>query len=402
MAMDEAAERIPVQISTAELERRWAAVRREMERRKIDVLVMQNTNQWLGGYVKWFTDIPAANGYPMTVLFPRDEEMTVINVGPRMSEESRLTDLSAKDWAMRAVKNRWTAPYFPSLCYSATYDADLVVKYVGNRKMTIGWVGLAHIPTTFSDHLRKHLTQVTFVDATSFVDDIKAIKSPEEIALIRRAAAVQDAGFDAVLKHLAPGKRDHEIMAEAQYCLELNGSEEQLIMAGSTPMGVTAPMFKRHFMNRRIQKGDQFTVMLEANGPGGFYTELARSCVVGKASSELKEAFEVAKEAQARTLKLLKPGAVPGEIVTAHNDFLRKCGYPMEHRLFAHGQGYDLVERPAIREDEPMLIQAGMNITVHPIIATKTVFTWVCDNYLITEDGVSDCLHRTEKKIFEV
>jgi len=401
--MDEAAERIPVQISTAELERRWAAVRREMESRKIDILIMQNTNQWLGGYVKWFTDVPAANGYPMTVMFEREGEMTVINPGPHMtSEESRLTDLSTKDWALRGVKNRWTAPYFPSLGYSATYDAELIVKYLGNRERTIGWVGASHIPMTFSAYLRKHLDKATFVDATSFVDDIKAIKSPEEIDLIRKAAAVQDAGFEAVIKNLAPGKRDHEIMAAAQYCLEMNGSEEQLIMAGSTPMGIAAPMFKRHFMHRKIQKGDQFTIMLEANGPGGFYTELARSCVVGKASNELKEAFEVAREAQARTLKLLKPGAMPGDILAAHNDFLRSCGYAEERRLFAHGQGYDLVERPAIREDEPMVIQAGMNITVHPIIASKTVFTWVCDNYLITEDGVSECLHRTEKKIFEV
>ena len=43
-----------------------------------------------------------------------------------------------------------------------------------------------------------------------------------------------------------------------------------------------------------------------------------------------------------------------------------------------------------------------MNITIHPIVATKTVFAWVCDNYLIGEDGVSACLHKTPKKVFEV
>ncbi|MDX9861765.1 MAG: M24 family metallopeptidase [Rhodospirillales bacterium] len=401
--MDEAKERSPVQISTAELERRWTAVRRQMEDRGIDVLVMQNTNQWLGGYVKWFTDIPAANGYPMTVMFERDAEMTVINCGPHMSEQSRLTDLSARDWSMRGVANRWTAPFFPSLYYSATYDAQLIAKYLSKRgKMTLGWVGPAHIHGVFQDYLRNNLANVTFVDATDMVDCIKAIKSPEEIELIRIAAAVQDKGFEAVLNNLKPGKRDNEVMAAAQYCLELNGSEEQLIMVGSTPMGQPASMYKRHFMHRVIQKGDQFTVMLEANGPGGFYTELARNCVLGKASSEQQEAFAIAKEAQAETLKLLKPGAVPGDIVAAHNEFLRRHGYPEERRLFAHGQGYDLVERPSIREDEPMHIQANMNITVHPIVATKNVFTWVCDNYMITETGVSECLHRTEKKIFEL
>jgi len=60
------------------------------------------------------------------------------------------------------------------------------------------------------------------------------------------------------------------------------------------------------------------------------------------------------------------------------------------------------VERPAFRDDETMIIRENMNITVHPIVATKTYFTWVCDNYLITENGVSNCLHKTAKKIFEV
>ena len=36
----------------AELERRWSAARKEMKERKIDALVMQNDNDWLGGYVK--------------------------------------------------------------------------------------------------------------------------------------------------------------------------------------------------------------------------------------------------------------------------------------------------------------------------------------------------------------
>ena len=47
--MDEAKERIRVMISDQELERRWKAVRAAMAREKIDFLVMQNSNQWLGG-----------------------------------------------------------------------------------------------------------------------------------------------------------------------------------------------------------------------------------------------------------------------------------------------------------------------------------------------------------------
>jgi hypothetical protein len=46
-----------------------------------------------------------------------------------------------------------------------------------------------------------------------------------------------------------------------------------------------------------------------------------------------------------------------------------------------------------------MKIQAGMNITVRPTGKTKTVWLNVCDNYLVTETGVSSCLHQTPKEI---
>src|SRR6195256_2549626 len=70
-------------ISTRELERRWAAARKVMAERKIDALVMQNNNDWLGGYVRWVTDTPLSNGYPRTFIFPASGLMTVIDMGPR-------------------------------------------------------------------------------------------------------------------------------------------------------------------------------------------------------------------------------------------------------------------------------------------------------------------------------
>lgn len=398
-----AEERISVQVSTQELERRWKAVRAAMKNEGIDFLIMQNSNQFLGGNVKWFTDIPAFNGYPTTVLFPREDDMTIINAGPKMSAERKLTDLSTQSWALRGVKNRFTAPYFLSLHYSKTYDAELIVDLLQPLKnITIGFVSLGNIPAPFYNYLTTQLSSATFTDGTDLVDNIKAIKSEEEIVMIKKTAEIQDIAMEKAFSQIKPGMRDHEIMALAQYTVQKLGSEEQLIMAGSSPMGTPCPMLKRHFMYREIKEGDQLTLMIEVNGPGGQYAELGRTCVLGKASDELLEACEIAKEAQQITIDLLKPGADPKDLLAANNEFLRSKGFPEETRLYAHGQGYDLVERPAIRDDEPMKLQADMNITIHPITGSKTAFAWVCDNYLITEKGASACLHKTPKKVFEL
>jgi Xaa-Pro aminopeptidase len=374
-----------------------------MKDQGIDVLIMQNANQFLGGYVKWFTDVPAFNGYPTTVLFPREDEMTVINIGPKMSHERSMTDLSAKDWAFRGVKNRFTAPYFPSLHYSKTYDAELIVDLIKPMKdCTVGWVALGNIPAPFYEHIKTNLSAAKFTDATDLVDNIKAIKSDEEIDLIKKTAEIQDIAMEKAFKEVKPGKRDSEIMALTQNIVQNLGSEQQLIMAGSAPMGTPCPMLKRHFMHREMREGDQFTLMIEVNGPGGMYAELGRTCVLGKASDELLEACEIAKETQQVTIDLLKPGADPKDLLAANNEFLRSKGFSEEKRLYAHGQGYDLVERPAIRDDESMKLEANMNITVHPIIGSETLFSWMCDNYMITEKRASECLHKIPKKVFEL
>jgi Xaa-Pro aminopeptidase len=391
-------ERLTTSISTEELERRWKAVRQMMRANRIDFLLMRQDEEFLGGYVKWFSDFSARHSYPFTVIFPVDEEMTLISCAG-----TPPADPFPPQWAVRGVKQRLGAPYFASIHYTSTYDAELAVKVLKEKKRaTIGLVGRSFIPVTFYESLRKHLVGSKFVDATDLVDQIKVIKSPEEIELIKRTATLQDTAMEHVRKSIRPGRRDFEILAEAQYSCVMQGSERQLIQVNSGPPGIPVPFGFRHFQNRVIQEGDQVSVLIEVNGPGGFYAEIGRIFSIGKPSQELQDAFGVALEAQRLTLSLLKPGASTKEIWDANNEFLEKRGYSPESRLYAHGQGYDLVERPLIRYDEPMKIQAGMNLTLHPVATNSKAWAPICDNYIVTEEGVSSCLHKTPKEILLV
>ena len=74
--MEDPKERMTTSVSRAELERRWKITREFMKERKIDFLIMRNDEEFLGGYVRWFCDIPANHSYPFTVIFPFDDEMT--------------------------------------------------------------------------------------------------------------------------------------------------------------------------------------------------------------------------------------------------------------------------------------------------------------------------------------
>src|SRR5262249_54811105 len=160
--MNALSERLQTPISTAELERRWAAVRAAMEREKIDVLLMQNNNDYMGGYVKYFTDLPGTNGYPLTVVLPRDDLMTVVGMGPFGGDATqscphppptRASPLGGPlradaliqvvagarsgadanppanpDGIYRGVKQVLTTPSFASCHYTAAYDAELAAR----------------------------------------------------------------------------------------------------------------------------------------------------------------------------------------------------------------------------------------------------------------------------------
>lgn len=122
-----------------------------------------------------------------------------------------------------------------------------------------------------------------------------------------------------------------------------------------------------------------------------------------------------------KSFTFLKGGrapAVPGALMTTSSSLLLSKssnswsmpsttsmvtqGLPEETRLYAHGQGCEMVERPLIRQDETMPLAEGMLFAVHPGYDDGEVFAVICDNYMVEADGMSACLHQTEKQIFEI
>ena len=126
---------------------------------------------------------------------------------------------------------------------------------------------------------------------------------------------------------------------------------------------MAAWQFPLHFGNRVIQEGDQVIILIESNGPSGFFAEIGRIICLGKVSPELKEQFELAQKAQRVTLDLLNVGTDPVTIWNANNEFMRSIGYPEETRIYAHGMGYDMVEQVVSASSqastEPVLIADG-------------------------------------------
>jgi Xaa-Pro aminopeptidase len=384
--------------SDEELQRRWAAAREMMREKKIDFLVMQNQEEFMGGSLRWFTDWTARHQFPMSVIFALDEDMTVINTG----NEVPLPQAFPPRWGARGVKNNWGDVYFPTHSFSKHYDARLAVDALKTKpKATIGWVEPTFIPMTFASYLQENLPDATFVDATEEIDILRARKSAEEIRLSKVTAKIQDDCFEHLKTVVRPGMHDYDVYAEVHYYMSKHGSGRGLVLVNSGPMGSFAPFDVYHLQGRVIQEGDQLSVLNETNGPGGLYTELCRIFCVGcEPDQELQDAWANAVELQHLLGARMVPGASCKELYTFARDFMVERGYAPPSRSFAHGQGYALVERPSIRLDEPWDLMEGMSIAVHPVVVKPgRVWTNCCDNFIVGDPNGAEKIHNYPQEL---
>jgi Xaa-Pro aminopeptidase len=386
-------------VSLSELERRWSLTRSRMRELGIDALVLQNSSDWVGGYIRWFSNQPATNGYPTSLVFPLEEGMALIEQGPF----GGLKQSGGAELRATGIARRLTTPSYPSVAYTGGYDADIAaaeLQRLGAQR--VGFVAPAAMYHRFGQRLREVLSASELVDATDMVDRIKAIKSVEERGLIRQVAQMQDEVMRRVLQFARPGLRDFEIAAYAQYVGQQLGSEQGIYLCSSAPPGQAASFRPRSMQGRTVNPGDVFSLLIENNGAGGFYTEMSRIMVFGKTPQELADAHSAMLDAQRFALSLLKPGASCKEVFAQHNAYLGERGMPQERRISMHGMGYDMVERPLIRNDEDMQIEEHMAIVCHPGILNERLFVHNTEIHLIEAQGCSASLHHTPKQIFEI
>lgn len=371
-------------LSQAELERRWKAVRERMAAKGVSHLIVQSQQRYVGGYFRWFTDFAAQN-YHITAVFPVDEEMTIIGHGPPAKP------ITPPEWALRGVKERINTPAFPNVWWEDAWDADKAVEVIKRRKpSTVGLVGLGNMSAALYENVKKGLQGVNVVNATDLVDEVRMVKSEEEIKLHRAAAYLHEMSYEVAKNAIRPGRTVGEVIAEIRHAQVLAGSEEQQInITFGQPGGAhySQVSWGNTVVRRPFKNGDVVNMLIESSAAGGYWYDLRRFVCVGKAPPELQEAHALVKEARTILAANLKPGTTPGVALKASDEFLKIKGCPPEARVAGHGQGLDLVERPVVRYEETAKLERGMVISLHPTATTKQASACLADTYVIGDSG---------------
>jgi len=263
-----------------------------------------------------------------------------------------------------------------------------VAQGLSDRGIASGMIGVEEkAKFLFSDNLRKAAASATFTSATPVTAGCRMIKSRHEIDLMRLAAKVTLAAYEATYRSLKVGMTQHDVSdlieaAHRKLGFE-GGADVQVGEFSAFPHGSVKP--------QGIQES---TIVMIDGGCSveGYASDITRTFVLGKASDKMKQVFDIVHRAQSAALAAAKPGVEAGSVDAAARKVITDAGYGPEYKYFTHrlghGMGMDGHEWPYLVRGNPTKLEPEMTFSDEPGIYIRGEFgIRLEDDMHITEGG---------------
>ncbi len=185
---------------------------------------------------------------------------------------------------------------------------------------------------------------VTVKNCTDIMSQMRIVKEPHEIELMRKAANVADAGMEAAMASLKAGMTESQLAGVGEYAMRQAGAEG--FWRSYVSSGVRTGIAHGIPTNRKIQGGD--IVMIDLHPiVNNYSSDICRMACVGKPSADQTRAFDVYQEALQSTTAKAIAGVGMVELEDTLHGVLRDGGYG--DNIFGptiHGIGINFEEAP--------------------------------------------------------
>ncbi|HEX9613874.1 MAG TPA: Xaa-Pro peptidase family protein [Bacteroidota bacterium] len=215
------------------------------------------------------------------------------------------------------------------------------------------------------ENLKTLFPKARFVKTRNIVGSIAAVKDESEIEKIRRAVAVSDEVFKAILPVLKEGITELDIAAEIVYQHRRRGAEadafEPIVASGVRGALPHARATAKKIRSREFVTLD-FGCRLQ-----GYHSDLTRTVAVGTPGDELRTMYEVVKESQQRALDAARSGMKARDLDSVARKRIKTAGYGkyFPHSL-GHGLGLEVHEMPRVSALSTDILQSGNVVTIEP------------------------------------
>lgn len=271
---------------------------------------------------------------------------------------------------------------------------EKVLKEKGLSKGTLGIEFQSYaLPHAMALALGEALPQFTLTDATDLFGDLRLIKSPAEIAMLREAGAFARIGLEAAARTLKAGMTEIALAAEIEGAMRRAGSDywaipTELASGWRSAGGHGAPRAKA------IVPGD--LVHVEFAGVSNRYHATAlQTLAVGKPAPRARELYDIALQSLRAGLKATKPGAPVDAIEEASLEPLRKAGLEKAAMMrFGYGLGIAYppiwLETLQISRGFDRRLAPGMVFVLHSCLELPDEELGVVQGgtYLLKDDGL--------------
>ncbi|HTB50947.1 MAG TPA: Xaa-Pro peptidase family protein [Solirubrobacteraceae bacterium] len=359
-------------VALEEYQQRLARTREWMSAQGLELLLLSQPEHynWLSGYE------PTSAFYFQALVVPLAEDAPLT----LLCNKAELLLYEETCW-VSDVEAIWTHEDQVARLLGVLRERGLV----GARRIGVN-LSSYHLKARYALELMRGLPDAEIVDVCEGLDDLRLLKSPAEIALLRGAAHVADLGVSAGIDAIRAGVSDREVMAAIQQAVALAGGEfpayPTLVDARGTLHGT--PIGKL--------LGDGDVVYLEVSGVvRRYHCNISRTVVVGEPSARVRELYGVVRDALDRATEALRPGTSVAEIV----ELVAECHRGYEQNTWGRfGFSMEIAYPPiwigalSLMRGDPHVIEAGMVITMEPGLSYSDGATMMLgNNVLVTDDG---------------
>jgi Xaa-Pro aminopeptidase len=234
--------------------------------------------------------------------------------------------------------------------------------------------------------------------STGWVEELRTIKSAEEIERIRRSVETNSRAFEQAVARVKPGMTESDLAAELEYRMRRLGAEKpsfETIVAG----GARSAWPHAQPTAARLKTGELAIVDMGAF-QDGYASDMTRMLFLGKPGAKVKRAYRAVLEAQLAAIDVLRPGVKTAAVDAAARDVLK--GYGLDAAFVhstGHGLGLEIHEPPRIGRRDKTKLRAGMAITIEPGVYLEGFGgIRIEDTVIVTEKGC-EVLTPTSKEL---
>lgn len=238
--------------------------------------------------------------------------------------------------------------------------------------------------------LVKGFGRANMIDHGMTIDQMRNIKSAEEIALMEKAQAITDETFDHLLTFIQPGMTEKDIALEIEFHMRRLGASgnsfDPIVAAGAH-----GALPHAEPSERKIAAGELLTMDFGCIYEG-YCSDMTRTIAIGEPSDKMRQIYELVLATQKHCIEAVHPGVIGKDIHQMAVDQFQAAGYA---EYFGHGLGHSLGmeihEEPRFSRADHHVMQPGMIITVEPgLYLPGEGGVRIEDMILITEDGYRD------------